>query len=417
MLILWKKFIDFIKLLLIFIFGISLLEANPLQDAIDNAPFGATIKLSPATYIGNIIINKPITIIGKKDGVILDANGSGSVVTINSSNVTLENLTIINSGNEMHKLDSAITINRSKNCEINSCKILDSLYGIDMVMVKNSLITNNYITSKKNSISLRGDAIKIWYSHNNIFKNNIIDSVRDVTLTYSNNNIIKNNSFKNSRFALHISHSKNNLLKNNDFKYNSVSVMIMGTENTKVINNSIKSSIGAAGIGILVKEVSNFLLQDNIISYNAQGIYIDSKATETGMKRYIKNNNISYNKEAIHFHAIIKNNTITNNTINANIDDIVKSSRGQITSFNIIEYNYWDKYAGFDRDGNNIGDSTFEIYQYADQLWHYNHKVKFFYASPIMSLLNFLSRLAPFVEPVLLLEDNKPVFKEYNQPL
>ena len=101
--------------------------------------------------------------------------------------------------------------------------------------------------------------------------------------------------------------------------------------------------------------------------------------------------------------------------IYANIEDIVKSSRGMKTRKNTIEYNYWSKYAGFDRDGDNIGDNKHQIYQYADQLWHYNHKIKFFYASPVMSLMNFLSQLAPFVEPVFLLEDTKPVFKEYNQ--
>ncbi len=417
-LISWKRFIDFTKIILIFIFCISTLNANPLQDAIDNAPSGATLKLSPATFVGNVVINKPLTIIGKEDGVIIDANGSGSIITINSSNVTLKNLTLINSGKRMINIDSAIRINKAKNCEISACTILNSLYGIYMDSVNDSLIANNYITSKKNDISLRGDGLKIWYSHNNIFRDNIIDTTRDVTFTYSNNNIIKNNDFKNNRFALHIHNSNSNIVKNNSFKYNSVSIMIMIAEDTKVIQNSIKSSTGAAGIGILLKRVSNFSLKNNIISFNAQGIYIDSKATETGMKRYIENNEISYNKEAMHFHAIIKNNTITNNQIYGNIEDVVKSTRGLLTSVNIIEYNYWDKYEGFDTDKDNIGDNSHQIYQRADQLWHYNNKIKFFYASPIMSLLNFLSKIAPFIDPILLLEDTKPIVNinsEYNQ--
>ncbi len=49
------------------------------------------------------------------------------------------------------------------------------------------------------------------------------------------------------------------------------------------------------------------------------------------------------------------------------------------------------------------------MFQYADRLWHYNNKVKFFYATPIISILNFILSLAPFVEPVLLLEDTKPI--------
>ena len=128
------------------------------------------------------------------------------------------------------------------------------------------------------------------------------------------------------------------------------------------------------------------------------------------MKRYISHNEISYNGEAIHFHATIKDNTITHNKIFGNIDDVVKDIEGNFSPSNIVEYNYWDRYTGFDRDKNNIGDTSHKIYQYADQLWHYNNKVKFFYGSPIMTLMNFLANLAPFVEPNLLLEDSKPIF-------
>lgn len=400
---------NFINKILILFFSVSLSFANTLQEAIDKALPFSTLKLSAGTYLGKITINKPITIVGTQSGVIIQGNNIGKVITINSSNVILKNLTITNSGNRIEILDSAIVMNKVKNCEISDCQILNSLYGIDMIMVENSIISNNYITSKENPISLKGDALKIWYCNNNIFKNNTIVNSRDVTLTRSNNNKFINNTFNNNRFGLHISLSKDNKLINNIYKYNSVAIMLMGAQNTQILNNQIKSSKGAAGIGIVIKGVSNLLFENNIVSYNAQGIYIDSTVKEEGMQRYIKNNEISYNKEALHFHEAIKNNTITNNKIFGNIDDVVKDVRGIFPSTNIIEYNYWDRYAGFDRDGDNIGDTTHKNFQYADQLWHYNNKIKFFYASPVMTLMNFLANLAPFVEPIMLIEDTKPL--------
>lgn len=400
------------KILILLLFIASFVFSNILQSAINNAKSGSIIKLSKGTYEGKIIINKPITIIGIEDGAIIKGDNSGTVVTINSSNVTLKNLTITNSGNQMITLDSGIVMNKVKNCEISNCKILDSLYGIDMIMVRNSIISNNYITSKKNDISLRGNALKVWYSNNNIFKNNTIDFSRDVTFAYSNDNIIKNNIFKNNRFALHISLSHRNIIKENIFMLNSVGIMIMGAKDTKILKNDIKSSTGAAGIGLVIKGISNFYFENNTVRYNAQGIYIDTKDTELGMQRYIRNNKILANKEAIHFHAAIKNNTITNNIIDGNIEDIVKDVRGNFTNSNVIQYNYWDRYAGFDKNNDNIGDNSHKVYQYADQLWHYNNKIKFFYASPVMTLMNFLTNLAPFVEPNLLLEDTKPLVKK-----
>ena len=399
----------FFLLLLIFI---SYLFASSLQDAINNASPNSILKLSSGTYTGNILINKPITIVAKDNNVIIKGDGKKSVITITSSFVTLKNLTITNSGDKTYTIDSAISMNHVKRCEINGCKLLNSLYGIDMAMVSDSLIVNNYITSNKEDIELRGNALKLYYANNNLIKNNTIENSKDVTLNYSHNNTFSNNKFLNNRFATHLSLSNNNTFIGNTYKYNSVSILVMGAKDTKIIDNLIQSSKGAAGIGIVIGGVSNFKFEKNRVCFNAQGIYIDGKEKAKGMKRYINYNEISYNGEAIHFHASVKDNTITHNKIFGNIDDVVKDTKSHPKN-NIVEYNYWDRYTGFDRNHDNIGDTPHQIYQYADQLWQYNHKVKFFYASPIMTLLNFMSNLAPFIEPNLILEDKKPTFQSF----
>ncbi len=395
-----------ITLYFIFLFS---LHANILQESIDKAPRGATIKLSSGIYKGNITISKPLTILGKEENVIIEGEGKGTVITVKSSHVILKNLQIQNSGNRMEKLDAAIELHHVKFCEINHCRLIDSLYGINMNMVEESRIENNYITSRKNDIPLRGDALKIWYAKNNIIKNNIIDSTRDVTLTYAHNNIIEGNNFLNNRFGLHFSMSHHNTIKHNLFKYNSVGILLMGAKDTNVSSNQILSSKGAAGIAVVADKVSHFHFEHNTVKYNAKALYIDTKRTERGQQRFINYNTISYNSEALHFHTSIKNNVITHNIIKGNMDDVVKDTRDGYTTNNLIAYNYWDQYEGFDKNHDNIGDTPHKNYLYAGQLWQYNHRVKFFYGTPIMSIINFLSKIAPFIQPVLLLEDPKPV--------
>jgi len=400
------------KLFLLLFFFISSALANPLQEAIDNALPNSTIKLSSGTYLGNIHIGKPLTIVGKTGGVIIQGDKTGTVIQITSSHVTLQNLTIRGSGDRMDRLDAGIAINSSKHCLIQNCKILDSLYGIDMNIVSDSKILSNYITSKKLEISLRGNALKMYYAHNNLIQNNTIENSRDVTLDYSNHNLFEENIFLNNRFSTHLSLSNSNIFVKNTYKYNSVSMMLMEDKDTNISQNLIQSSKGAAGIGVMIGGVSNLMFEKNTLRYNAKAIYIDGQEKAKGMKRYIIANEISYNGEAIHFHASIKDNTITHNRIFGNIDDIVKDVEGSFGISNLVEYNYWDRYTGFDRDNDGIGDNPHQVYQYADQLWHYNNKVKFFYASPIMTLMNFLSNLAPFVEPNLIMRDTKPIFKD-----
>ena len=105
------------------------------------------------------------------------------------------------------------------------------------------------------------------------------------------------------------------------------------------------------------------------------------------------------------------NNILKNNVIQGNIEDIVNDSQGSKTNNNEIAGNYWDNYEGFDKNGDNIGDTSHKVFQYADQLWVYNPSVKFFYGSPVISLLNFLSKLAPFSKPLFLMEDTKPIVR------
>ena len=400
-----------IRIILTILSICSILNANLLQEAIDKAPDGSIIKLPKGRYSGSIVINKPITIIGKEDGVIIDGEGNGTVITIGSSFVTLKNLKIVNSGSYSHTLDAAIKVNKAKQCEISDCIIEDCLFGIDLQMTNNSIISNNTITSKDLDLGLRGDGLRLWYSNDNIVRKNSLIKSRDMVVWYSHGNLIEENYGEYNRYSLHFMYAGKNIVRNNTYTHNSVGIFFMYSKDTIAVGNVIKSSLGATGMGIGLKDVSNFTIKDNTILYNAQGIYIDRSPFEPDSHNWIEDNKVLYNAEALHFHSMSENNIIKNNTIMGNIEDIVNDSRGSKTNENEIEGNFWDNYTGFDRDGDNIGDTPHKVYQYADQLWTYNPSVKFFYASPVISLLNFLAKLAPFSEPVFLLEDKKPKVK------
>ena len=389
----------------------NLLSANLLQDAIDKAPSGSILKLPKGVYKGSIKIDKPITIIGKEAGVIIDGEQTGTVITITGPHVTLRNLTIIGSGNRHDRLDSAIKISNSKQSEISDCIIKDSLFGIDVAMTNNSLFSNNYITSKDLELGLRGDGFRLWYSNDNIIKNNKLIKSRDMVVWYSHGNQILSNFGEQNRYSLHFMYAGKNIVKDNVYKLNSVGIFFMYSKDTIATGNTIQSSQGATGMGIGLKDVSNFTIEDNTILYCAQGIYIDRSPFEPDTKNWINRNKILYNAEAMHFHSLSENNVIKENTILGNIEDIVNDSRGSKTNQNEILGNYWDNYEGFDKDGDNIGDTSHKVFQYADQLWMYNKDIKFFYGSPVISLLNFLSKLAPFSQPVFLLEDKEPKLK------
>ena len=401
----------------IFLSLLTSLNASVLQDAIDNAHSGSILKLPAGVYKGNIVINKPLTILGKEDGVVIDGGGTGTVITAKGSFITLKNLKIVGSGDRHDKLDSAIKLSDGTQCEISNCDIDDCLFGIDMSMMSNSIISNNTIKSKDFDLGLRGDGLRLWYSNDNIVKNNSLYKSRDMVVWYSHGNTIVDNKGEYCRYSLHFMYAGKNLVKNNHYQFNSVGIFFMYSQDTVAQGNVVKSSLGATGMGIGLKDVSNFVLKNNTVLYNAQGIYIDRSPFEPGTHNWIEGNNVIYNSEALHFHSMSEDNIIRDNTIMGNIEDIVNDSRGSKTNDNEIVGNYWDKYEGFDTNGDNIGDTPHKVYQYADQLWIYNADVKFFYASPVISLLNFLAKLAPFSKPLFLLEDKEPKVKIYKNSM
>ncbi len=397
------------KLFLVFIALFSFINANILQDAIDKAPDGSILKLPAGIYKGSITINKPITILGIEDGVIIDGENTGTVITAKGSYITLKNLTIQNSGEQHENLDAAIKLMDGSQNEISNCTIKETLFGIDIQMVNNSIISNNSIRSKEAlDLGLRGDGLRLWYSNDNIVKKNSLIKSRDMVIWYSHGNIIEENYGEYCRYSLHFMYAGKNYVRNNTYKFNSVGIFFMYSQDTIATGNVIKSSLGATGMGIGLKDVSNFTIKDNTMIYCAQGMYIDRSPFEPDTNNWIENNKILYNSEGLHFHSLSVDNIIRGNTVQGNIEDIINDSRGAKTYKNKIVGNYWDNYEGFDRDHDNIGDTSHKVYQYADQLWVYNEDVKFFYGSPVISLLNFLAKLAPFTKPLFIMEDKEP---------
>ncbi len=396
------------KIISIFILSLTFLNANVLQKAIDSAKVGSILKLKAGVYRGNITIDKPITIVGIEDGVVIDGGGEGTVIKITSSFVNIKNLKVTGSGALHHMLDAGITIKDASECEISDVLIDDCLFGIDMQNVNHSVIKNNTIYSKDYDLGLRGDGLRLWYANDNLIQGNSLIKSRDMVVWYSHGNVIEKNYGEHCRYSLHFMYAGKNYVRDNEYKFNSVGIFFMYSQDTIATGNIVKSSLGATGMGIGLKDVSNFTLKNNTVIYNAQGMYIDRSPFEPDDHNWIEDNNILYNAEALHFHSLSENNIIRGNNIQGNIEDIVNDSRGSKTDQNDFTGNYWDNYEGFDKNEDGSGDTPHRVYQYADKLWIYNPNVKFFYGSPVISMLNFLAKLAPFSEPIFLLEDAKP---------
>jgi nitrous oxidase accessory protein len=389
--------------------GSILFGKNTLQDAIDSAKSGSLLELPAGEYRGDIVINKPLIIDGKDKRAKIIGSGDGTVIKIRSPFVTIKNLTILNSGSKHENIDAGISIKKVSNVEVENCHIEDCLFGIDLEQVNSSKISHNYIKSKEFSLGLRGDGIRLWYSNDNNITHNHLDHSRDMVVWYSHGNRISDNFGEYGRYSLHFMYAGKNFVYNNRYEHNSVGIFFMYSQDSIAVGNVVSNSLGTTGLGIGLKDCSNFKIENNTIIYCARGIYIDRSPFQPDQRNLIKNNRILYNSIGIYFHSLSINNDIIENIFKDNIDDVYDDDQVTLHSIkNHWEGNYWDRYEGFDGDGDGVGDTPFRLYYYADRMWMLNPNVKFFYASPVISLMNFLTKIAPLSQPVKLLEDERP---------
>jgi nitrous oxidase accessory protein len=125
----------------------------------------------------------------------------------------------------------------------------------------------------------------------------------------------------------------------------------------------------------------------------------------------IRNNRIAYNGIGLSFLSDRVGTTVEANVFEGNLSQVAMGDSGSAAR-NHWHGNYWDDYQGFDRNGDNVGDRPHELYAYADQVWMEIPYARFFRNAPAMETLDFLERLAPFSTPVLLLRDEKPIFRK-----
>lgn len=387
---------------------INVANANPLQDLIDETPKGGTLVPPPGTYYGSVVLEKPITIDGQGK-VTIDAQGKGTVILIDTDGAGVRNLKLVNSGGRHNELDSGIQVRGDFNV-IKDNIIEECLFGVDLGQASNNIVKRNIISSKiGNSLGMRGDSIRLWYSFDNQVTDNKISNARDMVVWYSNDNLIARNTSVGGRYALHFMYSRVNTVDNNHYTHSSVGIFLMYSDGVVVTNNYIANSQGTTGMGIGLKESSNVTIKNNKILYNSTGIYSDVSPYQPDTTNLMENNLIAYNSIGLLFHNDWTGNIAKHNSFKDNMNQVVVLGGGTANR-NVWEGNYWDDYVGFDTNDDGIGDTPYQKFDYADRLWMDVPNAQFFKATPILEFIDLLERLAPFSEPVLLVEDKTPLF-------
>ncbi|OUM88504.1 MAG: hypothetical protein BAA01_05215 [Bacillus thermozeamaize] len=325
---------------------------NPLQQVIQQAKEGERIEVQEGIYEGDLVIDKPISLIGNGN-VVIKGSGKDTVITVTAPNVTLKNLTVTGSGTSLEQDQAAVKVLSDGNRLIR-LKISESLHGIYLEESSNNLIQGCTIEGNgRLPRSSRGNGFHLFHSKDNRIIKNEIKNTRDgIYFSYSERTLVEGNDLHDNRYGLHYMYSNHNRFYHNLFYDNIGGAAIMYSNDIVLEKNQFYGHQTLRSFGVLFQTSNEVVMKGNIVTLNHKGIFLDQSNRNKILDNEISYNNIGVEIWTSSVHNILAQNQLLENTI-------------QVTTYgqpgrNQWVRNAWSDQAGFDLDQDGIVDQPYE---------------------------------------------------------
>lgn len=380
-----------------------------IEDALAIAQEGDTIEVHGGTYAAPLTIDKSVTITGVGNPII-DGHGVGSLVYIRAAHVVFQGFILQNTGTAQHHEDSGIVI-EAPHVTIANNQLQNVLYGIFFANAPYGVATGNTIYGWGEEAGLRGDGIRVWYSHHVQLIENEINHSRDTLIWYSDDLVIRDNHFEGNRYGLHFMYNDGAVIEGNTLQDNSVGAFLMYSKNTTLRENIFAYNRGSSGYGLALKDMDDVQAADNFFVGNREGLYLDNSPALIDVYNYFTGNVFAYNDIGVATLPSVQRNVFQDNSFLDNIQQVSMHGR-EVLSRNIWSQdgigNYWSDYAGYDRNGDGYGEIPYHSDRLFEQLADNNPTLRLFTYSPAAQAIEFAASAFPVFRPQPKLVDETP---------
>jgi nitrous oxidase accessory protein len=375
-----------------------------IKSALEAAKDGDVLLINKGVYAeGEIVISKRVTVKGINQPV-LDGRNSSQVIRVMADGVTIQGFIIRNAGYSSLYDWAAVRVVNSAHVIIRNNKLSNNAFGIYFQNCGFSEIVNNTVEGNTVDEVGSGNAIHCWKSSNLRILNNKVSGHRDgLYFEFVTNSHIEGNiSYNNIRYGIHFMFSHNDTYINNIFRKNGAGVAVMFSKGVIMRSNRFEENWGSGAYGIMLKEITDGVVENNTFFSNTVGIYMEGTS-----RLHVANNTFRNNGWAMRVQSSCVDNTITRNNYLGNTFDVATNGSIQLNNFT---GNYWDKYEGYDLNKDGYGDIHYLPVSLYSMIVEKIPSASLLLRSFIVTIMDKAERLIPGITPVEL-KDTQPLMK------
>ncbi len=437
-----------------------------LADLIAAAEPGTAVHVPPGVYREQVVIDKPITLYGGRRAVI-DGGGRGDVVVVKADDVEIRGFTIRHSGDAVSQEPAGVRL-VGHHTVLADNRIEDVYFGVAVQGGGHHQIEFNRIRpDPRVAVEWRGHGISLWNSEGNLIRNNEISYAKDgIYISFSHHNYVHGNTIRKSRFGIHYMYAEDNRFTENIIRDNLAGALIMYSKRVFLKGNELANSYGNTGIGLLLKNVDDLWAEENRVTGNRSGITMEEAPASPGSAVVFHHNLVALNGVGL----ALMTTTAATFYENSFVDNTVQvSGRGSGLSTALAGHggsapppapapapaaapagghaghgtaaaasaplqpaaagasagnrwsaegrgNFWSDYAGYDANGDGIGDRPYRAWSAFAALRDRQPALDLFRFTPAQQAVDAAGRLFPLVRPDALIEDPAPLMAPPTTP-
>jgi nitrous oxidase accessory protein len=379
---------------------------SALQVFLDAAQAGSALCLAPGEYAGPLRIGAGVTLWGPRDAVIR-SSGTGTTIRLEADGASLLGITVDGSGGRFDLVDAAVRI-EGTGVRVEGVRIRNAVFGLLAEKSRQVVLRGNEVEgSPEQTLGMRGDGIRLWETSDSRVEDNVVRDSRDVVIWYSSRNLLLRNRIERGRYGTHLMFSHGNRIEGNRYVGNVTALFVMYSRDVQIHDNLLADSGGAAGMGLGIKESGNLDVRRNRFIHNTIGIYLDTSPLYEDDRNVFEDNFFRLGDAGVVFHSSeVRNAFLANDFRDLQVS--VRVEGGGDALGVTWRGNYFDDYAGYDLDGDGVGDLPYEFRSLTSELIARVPALAFFHGTPALGLVEAMGRIVPLFEPRLILVDPVP---------